>query len=193
MCGKQRAPRSPQPRPLPSQARGVRERAVGSPQERGLPAEEGGARFPGAMSAFSPTHLGHCVRGSAEEEGCLVSVGGIQRTFCGVRCQRLADHLGCHEVKSCTVFCQRLKGNTSRGGTHRGTPCFPACSPAVEGSFGQPEPFQEKGMSNGIVEPFRLEETFKSIKSNHQLNTTMPTNRVLKCHIYAFFERLQGW
>lgn len=153
----------------------------------------GGARFPGAMSAFSPTHLGHCVRGSAEEEGCLVSVGGIQRTFCGVRCQRLADHLGCHEVKSCTVFCQRLKGNTSRGGTHRGTPCFPACSPAVEGSFGQPEPFQEKGMSNGIVEPFRLEETFKSIKSNHQLNTTMPTNRVLKCHIYAFFERLQGW
>jgi len=37
-----------------------------------------------------------------------------------------------------------------------------------------------------------LEKTSQIIKSNHQPNTTTPLNHVPKCHIYTFFEHLQG-
>jgi len=44
-----------------------------------------------------------------------------------------------------------------------------------------------------ITESLRLEKTSKIIKSNHQPITTCLLNRIPVCHIYTFFEHLQGW
>ena len=44
-----------------------------------------------------------------------------------------------------------------------------------------------------IIKSLRLEKTSKIIKSNCQPSTTMPAKPYLKCHIYTFFEHLQGW
>jgi len=44
-----------------------------------------------------------------------------------------------------------------------------------------------------IIESLRLEKTSKIIKSYHQPITTRPARPCPKCHVYMFFEPLQGW
>ena len=44
-----------------------------------------------------------------------------------------------------------------------------------------------------IKESLRLEKTSKIIRSNHQPTPPCLLNHIPKCHIYTFFEHLQGW
>ena len=43
-----------------------------------------------------------------------------------------------------------------------------------------------------IIESLRLEKTSKIIKSNHQSTPPCLLSHVPKCHIYTFFEHIQG-
>jgi len=52
---------------------------------------------------------------------------------------------------------------------------------------------QAWGNHHIIIESLRLGNTSKISKSNHQPNTTMPAKPCLECHVYKFFEHLQGW
>lgn len=101
-----------QPRPLPSQAQGVRAPGAGS-RTGARAASRGGMwnqpRSASATSAFTPARSEQpwalrSLQGPVEAESCLVSVADAQRTFHGALHQRLPHNLGCNEVKSCIFY-----------------------------------------------------------------------------------------